>query len=365
MRPVIVYRDHILPRSEVAFMQRQYLGFDRLEPVWIGRRVTADYVPGSLALGPIFTGARGALFKALGMVPDLAGLRALNVACVHAQFGRGGALALPLAKALGVPLAVTFHGGDAHKSAHWSRFSLQRQRMRGMIEYASAFVCVSEGVRLKLVERGVPPSKLLVHPIGVEIPPLRPRANAGEGLLFIGRFVEMKGLPVLIDAVKLLRARGNQANLVVIGDGPDRPSIEAALAGVTNVELRGWQTQEHISDAITAARVVVIPSVIARSGETEGLPSVAMEAMRMATPVVASSDASTLGLIRPGENGLVVPSRQPAALADAIEHLLTDPDTAMALGAAGRLTVEQDFNAEIQSRGLQDLLLNAAQPRSR
>ena len=365
MRPVIVYRDHILPRSEIAFMHRQYLGFDRLSPIWVGRRITADFEPGSLTLGPIFTGLGGALFKQFGIVPHLGALQSLNAACVHAQFGRGGALALPLAKALGVPLVVTFHGGDAHKSAHWGPFALQRLRMRAMIDYASVFVCVSEGVRRKLIERGVPAEKLVVHPIGVEIPPLVPRADAGDGMLFIGRFVEMKGLPVLVESMKLLRARGTKARLVMIGDGPDRPAIAAALDGVANVELRGWQTQEQIAAAITQARVVVIPSVVARSGETEGLPSVAMEAMRMATPVIASSDASTEGLIRHGDNGLIVQSRNAAAFTDAIEHLLFDPTTALALGAAGRATVEQDFNAAIQSHRLEDLLLSVAQPRPR
>jgi glycosyltransferase involved in cell wall biosynthesis len=346
-------------------MRRQYLGFDRLSPLWIGRKVTADFEPGSLPLGPIFTGLGGVLFKAFGIVPGVAALRGLNAACVHGQFGRGGALALPLAKALGVPLVVTFHGGDAHKSVHWGPFALQRLRMRAMIEYASAFVCVSDGVRRKLIERGVPAEKLVVHPIGVEIPPLPPRRDAGDGMLFIGRFVEMKGLPVLVEAVKLLRARGTKARLVMIGDGPDRPAIAASLEGVANVELRGWQTQEQIAAAITQARVVVIPSVVARSGETEGLPSVAMEAMRMATPVLASSEASTEGLIRHGENGLIVPSRNAAAFTDAIEQLLFDPTTALALGAAGRATVERDFNAAIQSHRLEDLLLSVAQPRPR
>lgn len=359
MRTLLVYRDHLLPKSEHAFMRRQYVGFSALKPVWIGRRLLPDFAASGFTLGPVFSGMPGAAFKLFGHIPARDTLRVLNPLAIHAQFGRGGALALPLARALGIPLVVTFHGGDAHKSAHWQKFALQRQRMQAMIDYASTFLCVSEGVRNRLIARGVPAAKLRVLPIGVEITPLAPRTTPGEAILFIGRMVEMKGLPVLVDAIRHLRAQGQTAPVVLIGDGPDRPAIEAALRGTKNIEFRGWQSQDQIAAALAAARAVCIPSVIARSGEAEGLPSVAVEAMRQAIPVIASTDAGTVGLISAGKNGLIFPSRDASALAASIATMLANPDTALALGAAARATVTARFDAAHQSRALEQILLQA------
>jgi colanic acid/amylovoran biosynthesis glycosyltransferase len=362
MRNILVYRDHLLPKSEFAFMHRQYVGFSELRPIWVGRRLLPDFAASGFTPGPVFTGLSGAGFKLFGRVPMRQALRALNPVAIHAQFGRGGALALPLARALGIPLVVTFHGGDAHKSAHWRRLpmpALQRARMQGMIDYASVFLCVSEGVRDRLIARGVPAAKLSVLPIGVEITPLPPRTDPGDTILFIGRMVEMKGLPVLIEAIRRLRAQGLTAPVVLIGDGPDRPAIQAALQGVQGVELRGWQTQDQIAAALAAARLVCIPSVVARSGEAEGLPSVAVEAMRQAVPVVASSDAGVGGLITNGQNGLVFPSRDANALAASIASLLANRATALAMGAAARATVVARYDATQQSRELEQILLHA------
>jgi len=360
-RNLLVYRDHLLPKSEQAFMRRQYVGFDALRPLWVGRRLEAGLDPAAFPVAAAFGGAAGLGFKHLGVVPGLTALRDLAPAAVHGQFGRGGAFGLPLARALGVPLVVTFHGGDAHKQAHWRWVpapALQRVRMAGMMTYASAFLCVSDGVRDRLIARGVPRDLLHVHPIGVELDDAAPRMSAGESVLFIGRFVEMKGVSVLAEAVRVLRARGVTAPVVLIGDGPDRERVAQALP---DVSLPGWQSQAQIKAALAQARLVCVPSVVARSGEQEGLPSVAVEAMSQSVPVVASSDAGVAGLIEDGVNGRIFATRDARALASVIEGMLADPAAALAMGRAARVTVERGFDAQHQSRGLEQMLL-AARP---
>jgi glycosyltransferase involved in cell wall biosynthesis len=362
MRNILVYRDHLLPRSETAFMQRQYAAFTRLRPLWVGRRIDPALDRQEFPLAAAFTGAAGLAFKLTGHIPQLETLRALDTLCVHAQFGRGGAFALPLAQKLGLPLIVTFHGGDAHKNAHWRWLpipALQRTRMAGLIDYASLFLCVSEGVRDRLITRGIPPDLLRVLPIGVPSSNTPPRTNPGDTILFIGRFVEMKGIAILVDAIRQLRAQGVTAPVMLIGDGPDRAAVTAALAGLADITLPGWQTQDQIRTALARARMLCLPSVIARSGEAEGLPSVAAEAMSLAVPVIASSDAGTAGLITNNVNGRIIPSRDPTALAQAITDLLSTPQTALTLGQAARTTVETHFNALHQSQTLEHLLLTA------
>ncbi len=360
MRNVIVYRDDILPRSEVAFMHRQYMAFSELRPLWVGRRVRPWIDPGAFPLAAVFRGWNGLRFKLTGAVPEpaLTALRALAPACVHAQFGRGGALALPLAERLGIPLAVTFHGGDVYKSTHYRVIppALFRLRMARLRAYASLFVCVSAAVRRRLLERGFPAERAEVIHIGTDRIDPAPRDTPGEGVLFAGRFVEMKGIDVLLGAIRALRARGSAERFVLIGDGAEHARIAGQLSGVAGVELRGWQGPEQVRAAMRAARIVVVPSVVARSGEAEGLPSVAVEAMGVGVPVVASTDAGLEGVVRDGVTGLVFRSRDSAALADAIAALSEAPERAMALGAAARRLAEQEFDAARQSRRLEAAL---------
>jgi glycosyltransferase involved in cell wall biosynthesis len=362
MRNIIVYRDRLFAKSEIAFMRRQYSGFTRLAPLWTGRHIEPGPIPGGFTLGPQLGGAAGLGFKLAGLVPHLAAFRALAPWCVHAQFGRGGALALPLAEALAVPLIVTFHGSEVDKASYYRSFpipSLFRLRLARLKSYASAFVCISENARERLLARGFPADKTHALPIGTDVVAPQPRAVPGEGIVFAGRFAEMKGIPVLLEAIRILRAEGNAAPFTLIGDGPLRGEIEQAAAGIAGLNLPGWLDQAGVRAAMAASRALCVPSVITRAGESEGLPSVAVEAMGLGVPVVASSEARTDGLVRDGESGRIVPARDARALAAALAALLADPALATRLGAAARAHVQAHFFAPDQSRKLEALLLGA------
>ncbi|HQT40413.1 MAG TPA: hypothetical protein PK231_13360, partial [Acidocella sp.] len=81
-RNIIVYRDRLLPRSEVEFMRRQYLSFERLAPVWSGRVLEAWLERGRFRVGPVLSGLGGGLFKVLGIVPQRRAFEALDAVCV-------------------------------------------------------------------------------------------------------------------------------------------------------------------------------------------------------------------------------------------------------------------------------------------
>ncbi len=365
-RSVLVYRDVILPSSEVSFMRRQYCGFTKLAPLWIGRRITPAAAEAGLKIHRLGqSGLMGAIqreaFKNLGLVPDLTRLRAANPAVLHAQFGRGGALALPIARALGVPLAVTFHGGDAHKDKHYRDTlwkSLYARRLPALLNEARLFICVSEGVRQKLEQRGFPPGKLIVHPIGTDIPSdvTPPRANGP--LLFVGRFVPKKGLPVLIEALQILRRAGQEPETVIVGDGPLRDTIRGQAAGLTRARFLGWQTPAEVAALMRQASILVVPSIRADDGDAEGLPSVALEAMALSLPVLGSDQAGLGGVVLPGRTGTLVPAGNAEALARAMTALMASPETCMGLGTAARGLAQGAFNARRQSGSLEDLLLS-------
>jgi glycosyltransferase involved in cell wall biosynthesis len=361
----LIYRDVILPASEAGFMRRQYLGFSRLRPLWVGRRITPGAASAGLAMhrlggaGPLGA-VRRALFKEVALVPDLAALRAQNPVVIHAQFGRGGAFALPVARALNIPLVVTFHGGDAHKDKHYRRgvaTGLFARRLPALMAETRRFVCVSESVRMKLLARGLPAEKLIVLPIGTDIPADIPPRPAQGPLLFVGRLVPKKGVPVLIDALQTLRAEGREPEAVIVGDGPLAGDLRRQAAGLARLRFLGWQRPEAVAALMREAALLIVPSIAAANGDAEGLPSVAMEAMALALPVIASDAAGLAGVVIPGETGVLVPARDARGLAAAIAALLADPAERQRLGQAAAALMRREFDARVQSRRLEALLL--------
>ncbi|GBQ21785.1 glycosyltransferase [Gluconacetobacter sacchari DSM 12717] len=362
VRTVLVYRDRLLPPSEQAFMRRQYIGFRSLRPCWVGcrRDAAAPDLPGDVRFlggsGPLRPLRRAAFrqfgWGAAGAVADL------SPVLVHAQFGRGGALALPMARALGVPLVVTFHGGDAFKDRHYRRGavpSIFRRRWRALQEYASLFVCVSEGVRDKLLERGVRPGLLEVIPIGVE--PAAPAVGPAEQFVFAGRFVDKKGVSTLIDALRVLAGRGLVPPVVLAGDGPLLGAMRDYAAGLENVRFTGWLAAADLAARMDRAIALLVPSVVSAGGDREGLPSVAVEAMARGVPVIGSDQSGLEGVLEGSGAGIVVPAADPVALADAMAAMLA-PGARDGMAGAALKVVREALSAPVQSARLEARLLS-------
>jgi colanic acid/amylovoran biosynthesis glycosyltransferase len=359
-QPFLVYRDRIGVASEIEFLRRQYIGFTRLHPVWTGRTLLTDAplighhllrLGGSSPLGPIHR----FLYRHLGKLPPIAvpGLAPV----LHAQFARGGALALPLARALGLRMVVTLHGGDISKQKNWHRTVLA-QRWPALLRQTERFICVSSAVAETAASRGVPSTKAIVLPIGVEIackpPERRPAAH-----LFVGRFVEKKGIAVLADAIRQLRAQGDQTPLVCVGDGPLRPLLETLARETPGITLTGWLSPEAVRTRMTQALCLVVPSVVARDGDAEGLPSVIPEAMAQACPVIGSNQGGIADAVRHDQTGLLIPAGDAAALAAAMHRIADETAFRDSMGLAGYALATTQLNARIQSAKLEILLLSA------
>jgi glycosyltransferase involved in cell wall biosynthesis len=374
-RTILVYRDRVVPRSEVHFLRRLYVGFELLSPVWVGRYRgdgLADLGAEPLLLGGggLLGGLDRALFKHFGALPMKPDLRALQPSLVHAHFGRGGALALPIARELRVPLVVTFHGGDATKESHYRRRvppTMFRQRLATLQRETALFVCVSEHIRDSLLARGFPADKLLVHRYGVEFDPEdragdraedRDRERAGEGgpVLFAGRFVEKKGAAVLLDAMRRLDP-AVRPPLVLVGDGPLGDALKRIAAPLGNVEFTGWLPNETLRRRMRGALAVCVPSLAASDGDAEGLPNVVLEAMAEGVPVVASRHAGIPEAVMHEETGLLVPPGDPELLEAALRRLIVAPELRRRLGKRAREVAAERFSAAAQSRRLESILL--------
>jgi len=360
MTPLLVYRDRIGAPSEIQFLRRQYVGFTRLTPVWIGRHI----VPQAAALGgsTLLLGGDGAagwvrraLFRHFGRVPPVF-VRPMG-RVLHAQFARGGALALPLAQALGLRLVVTLHGGDVTKAKNWTG-TVQARRWPAVVAAASHFVCVSAAVADAALAHNVPRDKLVVLPIGVEMPAAPPPPSAGAPChLFVGRFVPKKGIGVLSAAVRHLRAMGDSTPVLCVGDGPERRALEALAREAGGVTLTGWVPPDAVAARMAQAWSLLVPSIIAPDGDAEGLPSVIPEAMAQACPIIGSAQGGIAEAVRHESTGLLVPPGDPIALAEAMHRLVSEQRLRHDLGRAAFAFASTHLNALVQSAALENLLL--------
>jgi colanic acid/amylovoran biosynthesis glycosyltransferase len=177
-------------------------------------------------------------------------------------------------------------------------------------------------------------------------------------VLFVGRLVEKKGVDTLIDAMAILRQSAPGLELSVIGDGPARGDLEkqAQAAGI-KVKFHGWLDEKKVRSAMRRALLLAVSSRTAAGGDSEGLPTVIMEAMAFGVPVVATRHAGIPEIISDKVTGLLVPEADAGALAGAILTLKNEPELTNRLRGEAYADVRARFDADRQSALLERMLL--------
>jgi len=243
------------------------------------------------------------------------------------------------------PLVSTFYGVELR----WVKGSLRALKwlVRWAARRSDRVVAISTYTAAELRELADVPIEVIPYTTSLPDPPALPRTVGGAPtVLFVGRLVERKGVNYLIEAMGLLR---DTARLVIVGDGPERPKLEAAarrLGIADRIEFRGKVSSTELQAAYARAGAFVLPSVFDARGDTEGLGVVALEAMNYGTPVVASRIGGIPDVVEDGVTGLLVPPGDAAALAAALRRLRDEPDLARKLGDAGRRRLREQFSWE-------------------
>jgi glycosyltransferase involved in cell wall biosynthesis len=153
------------------------------------------------------------------------------------------------------------------------------------------------------------------------------KANAPFELLFVGRLVRRKGVPVLLQAVKRLED-DPRLTVRIVGGGPEKDALEAQARelGVEHkVVFDGVVTAQAIQGHFIRCDALVLPAIVTETGDTEGLGVVLIEAMGYGKPVIASAAGGILDVVADGRTGLLVPPGEPDALAGAIRKAMDDP----------------------------------------
>jgi glycosyltransferase involved in cell wall biosynthesis len=188
----------------------------------------------------------------------------------------------------------------------------------------SRVICITDFIKGDLVKRGFNPENLDVVPPGIDL--AEGEGKEGDYILFVGRLVGTKGLPYLVRAMPSVDSR-----LVIVGDGPERASLErlASASGVGDrIEFTGRVSEERKTELLAGCKAFVMPSLF----ESYGLA--AAEAMSWGKPVIASKVGGLPEVV--GDAGILVPPRDSAALAAALNALVSDDRTRHERGLRGR-----------------------------
>jgi glycosyltransferase involved in cell wall biosynthesis len=263
---------------------------------------------------------------------------------IHAPWADGPATAAWVASRLsGIPFSFCAHAQDIYPPdgallEKLSAAAFVRTENRSNLRYLTALFPQTAG-KLVNIYPGAPMEKVERQAIPV-FPPFR--------LLAVGRFVRKKGFPLLLEACRLLADQGIDFHLTLAGDGPERPQILKRLREydlTSRVALPGFLPHHQISSLLKRAHLFIMPSLVAPSGDRDGIPTVILEALLHEVPVVATEVSGIPEVIIPGNTGWLTPPEDPQALARDMSAALSDPAEARRRAKAGHALVAREFDS--------------------
>jgi len=270
---------------------------------------------------------------------------------IHAHYATHPAtMALIIAALSDITFSFTVHAHDIQVDRSLLRWKLRETRfVRSISDYNKRFLerlypDQTRGGKIMVVHVGIEPStyeqsahKLV--PIGSGVPKI----------LCVAAHRPYKGLPVLIEACRILRDQGVAFHCDVVGHGPMRAELEQMIRdrNVGDVfVLAGPRPQDEVARMMAEATLFVLPSIIASDGQMEGIPVALMEAMASGRAVVSTAISGIPELVEHGINGLLVQPGDAAALAEAMKTLLADPQRAREMGVRGQQKVRAEFTIQ-------------------
>src|SRR6266487_5637089 len=276
----------------------------------------------------------------------------------HVHFAnRAAHTALFLKEISGIPFSVTAHGQDLMKA-------LGNDDLLREICAAAEFVAAETDYSRALLCQRCPDSAAKIHRVynGIDLArfptPQYDTARSAAALantlgvapyevpriISVGRLVAFKGFEYLIDACAELARRGFDFVCDIIGGGPLRDSLQAKIESLhlsSRINLLGSLSQQAVLEKLRSADIFALASVTDAQGASDVFPTVILEAMASACPVVSTRLAGIPELVVDGETGILVSPGETAALTEALAQLLCDRELRLRYGRAGRMRIEQ------------------------
>jgi len=374
MKRVVVFREDLLPISQ-TFIKEQVVALKRWDPIltglrfvrgldlhdldcrllsgWLPRRVARKLVPPLRELGLVPVGMHRQL-------------RELAPALVHVHFATDLVAVWPLLRALQAPILVTLHGYDINiYEEFWKQEGFVAGRYPSRLRAIARdprvhFIAVSEAIQARAIEYGIPPEKIWVRYIGVDVgrfaPADLPVSRRKRRILFVGRMVEKKGAHVLIQAFARVRSRLSDAELIMIGEGPNLAAAKQLAQDLkVPVDFKGMQPTEVVLAELNQVRVLCLPSLTAANGDAEGLGIALLEAQACGVPVVTSARGGATEGIIDGVTGFAFSENDVDELGARLCAVLEDDARALAMSHAARQFAVQNFDIRKCTHQLEEL----------
>ncbi|THJ24314.1 MAG: glycosyltransferase [Nitrospira sp. CG24D] len=285
-----------------------------------------------------------------------------DVRHLHAHFCHGSTTMAMFASMLtGLPFSFTAHAKDIYLPKLNPGDLLQIKMRRAQ------FVVTCTGANKQYLEEACPngaPVHRIYHGVDTNRFHLSQDGEPDVPLILsIGRFVEKKGFPFLVQACRILKDHGHQFQCRILGEPDEQSQFVQQLIRELSLEdrvvIEPGVTQDELRALYRQATMFVLPCQIVGNGDRDGIPNVLAEAMATGLPVVSTDISGIPELVVHRDNGLLVSQRDVQALAKAMEELLTDVQLRRRLGQAGRDTICRIFDSATTTRQLCSLFTSS------
>ncbi|GHB92064.1 glycosyltransferase family 4 protein [Cerasicoccus arenae] len=283
-----------------------------------------------------------------------------NVDVILAEFGATGAAITPIAKQLGIPLIVHFHGHDAHRQPELTPERLAKYC--AMFDYAHSVLGVSRFMIDALAGLGCNEKKLVYNPYGPRDSFYEIQSSYQPIVLSVGRFTNIKANHLTLLAFSKALKEVPNAQLVQIGDGEllETCITLAKVLGIEkNVIFKGAIPHQEIAQYFANACCFAQHSVIPSYGDAEGTPNTILEAAAAGLPIVSTRHAGIKDVVIEGKTGMLVDELDVDTMGAHMSHLLRNPELCRQMGSAARKHTKNNFNSQQHIHRLQSVIDDA------
>lgn len=342
MKKVLIFRDKLLPYSQ-TFIKSQAEALKNWDYMYLTSKVTHQLpidecrvilIP-KILKDKFVQKNFGFLYRYF-YKRFIEKLKGMNFDLLHAHFGTDAIKVAEIAKNLNIPMVVTLHGTDINVYREvWESGAKGKSKKHYPAKLLALaqqnnvyFIAVSQAIKDRAVQFGIPVGKIMVSYIGVDLSRFKLSGNPqnSSSVLFVGRMIENKGVKLLLKAFEKVHLIVPHAKLVLIGDGAELDVCrEFANKLGLPVDFLGVRTPQEVIYHLNNSRIFCLPSYTIEDGASEGMPIVVLEAQACGIPVVTSArGGSTEGIIH-GNTGFAFPEKDVEKLSEyLIELLLND-----------------------------------------
>ena len=276
---------------------------------------------------------------------------------MHVYFGHTGIHLRAFLQAWDRPSVVSFHGADVMLREHKPEYAVQ---MRQLFDLVPLVLARSHSLAARIEAAGCPPEKIRLNRTAIPLGDFAfvERSQPSDGswkLLQACRLIRKKGLHTTLQAFAKFRGQFPKAELTIAGDGPMLGELrdavqELGLAGC--VTFSGFLGADELKSLYACSHIFLHPSETTESQDQEGVPNSMLEAMATGLPVAATIHGGIPEAVEDGESGLLVPEKNPDALAAALTRMVSSPGMVELMGRRASMAVREEFE---QSRAIEKL----------